>query len=50
VEDFAHHLRLRSAVGDRPPSYRYDPAVEEFFRRSPAVVNPPGARRPRSGS
>jgi UDP-glucose 4-epimerase len=42
VEDFARSLRLRAAVGDRPPAYRYDPGVEDFFRRSPAVVNPPG--------
>ena len=41
VEDFARSLRLRSTVGDRPPAYRYDPGVEEFFRRSPAVVNRP---------
>jgi UDP-glucose 4-epimerase len=47
VEDFARSLRLRSAVGDRSPAYRYDPAVEDFFRRSPAVVSPPGPRRPR---
>jgi UDP-glucose 4-epimerase len=44
VEDFARSLRLRSAVGDRPPAYQYDPDVEDFFRRSPAVVNPPGNR------
>jgi UDP-glucose 4-epimerase len=50
VEDFARSLRRRAAVGDHPPAYRYDPAVEDFFRRSPAVVNPPaGAQRPRSG-
>jgi UDP-glucose 4-epimerase len=46
VEDFARSLRLRSAVGERPPAYHYDPGVEEFFRRSPAVVTRPG---PRSG-
>jgi UDP-glucose 4-epimerase len=39
VEDFARSLRLRSTVGARPPAYRYDPGVEDFFRRSPAVVN-----------
>ena len=44
VEDFARSLRLRSAVGERGPAYQYDPEVEEFFRRSPAVVNPPGSR------
>lgn len=48
VEDFARSLRLRSAVGDRSPAYRYDPGVEEFFRRSPAVVNRPDRRRGRS--
>jgi UDP-glucose 4-epimerase len=47
VEDFARSLRLRSTVGDRPPAYRYDPEVEDFFRRSPAVVNPRN-HRPRS--
>ncbi|HEV7686377.1 MAG TPA: hypothetical protein VGQ80_07400, partial [Acidimicrobiia bacterium] len=47
VEDFARHLRLRAAVGDRPPAYRYDPGVEDFFRRSPAVVNTPNRARPR---
>ena len=46
VEDFARSLRLRSAVGDRRSPYRYDAGVEEFFRRSPAVVSrPPGRRR-----
>ena len=40
VEDFGRSLRLRSTVGDRPAGYRYDAAVEEFFRRSPAVVQP----------
>jgi UDP-glucose 4-epimerase len=38
VEDFARGLRLRATVGDRPPAYEYDPGVEDFFRRSPAVV------------
>jgi UDP-glucose 4-epimerase len=47
VEDFARSLRLRSAVGDRPPPYRYDAGVEDFFRRSPAVVSPPGRSRSR---
>lgn len=41
VEDFARSLRLRSTVGHRSPAYRYDPGVEDFFRRSPAVVNQP---------
>ena len=42
VEDFARSLRLRSTIGDRPPAYHYDPEVEDFFRRSPAVVSRPG--------
>ena len=41
VEDFARSLRLRAAVGERRPAYRYDPGVEDFFRRSPAVVSRP---------
>jgi UDP-glucose 4-epimerase len=44
VEDFARSLRLRSTVGEPAPAYRYDPEVEDFFRRSPAVVNRPGSR------
>jgi len=40
VEDFARSLRLRATVGDRPPAYEYDAGVEDFFRRSPAVVSP----------
>ncbi|MGH8998664.1 MAG: NAD-dependent epimerase/dehydratase family protein [Acidimicrobiia bacterium] len=45
VEDFARALRLE-AVGATGTPYRYDPAVEDFFRRSPAVRRtPPGARR-----
>ncbi|HEV7536782.1 MAG TPA: NAD-dependent epimerase/dehydratase family protein [Acidimicrobiia bacterium] len=49
VEDFARSVRLRSAVGERPSPYRYDPGVEDFFRRSPAVVSPPSPRgRPRT--
>jgi UDP-glucose 4-epimerase len=49
VEDFARHRRLRASVGEQRPAYRYDPEVEEFFRRSPAVVSPPGPRRSRRG-
>jgi UDP-glucose 4-epimerase len=44
VEDFARSLRLAAAVGP-PRPYRYEPEVEEFFRRSPAVTDsrpPPG--------
>jgi hypothetical protein len=44
VADFARSLRLRATVGDRPPAYRYDPEVEDFFRRSPAVTTRPGRR------
>ncbi|HEV3363581.1 MAG TPA: hypothetical protein VG795_05460, partial [Acidimicrobiia bacterium] len=47
VEDFGRSLRLRSTVGDRPGDYHYDAGVEEFFRRSPAVVSPRN-HRPRS--
>jgi UDP-glucose 4-epimerase len=47
VDDFARSLRLRSAVGGRPPAYRYDAGVEDFFRRSPAVVSRPGRARHR---
>jgi len=50
VADFARHLRLRATVGDRPPAYRYDADVEDFFRRSPAVVSRPGRpARPPTG-
>ena len=38
VEAFAKALRLRSAVGDGGPEYRYERDVETFFRHSPAVV------------
>ena len=44
VEDFSRSLRLAATVG-YPRPYRYDPAVEDFFRRSPAVTEP---RRPPS--
>jgi UDP-glucose 4-epimerase len=44
VEHFARSVRLRSTVGEPQPAYQYDPEVEEFFRRSPAVVKPPGSR------
>lgn len=40
VQSFVESLRLRSAV--RPQTaYRYEREVEEFFRRSPAVVRRP---------
>ncbi|MCK4176395.1 NAD-dependent epimerase/dehydratase family protein [Aciditerrimonas ferrireducens] len=38
VERFARALRLRRSVGQEPPGYTYEQDVEEFFRRSPAVV------------
>ena len=38
VEAFARGLRLAGTIGDKNPSYRYDRDVENFFRRSPAVV------------
>jgi UDP-glucose 4-epimerase len=37
VEDFARSVRLEAIVGTPRPAYHYDPDVEEFFRRSPAV-------------
>lgn len=39
VEAFAHAVRLESIGGGQRP-YRYDPDVEDFFRRSPAVRPP----------
>ena len=38
VENFAKASRLRKAVGDSRPAYRYENDVEAFFRHSPAVV------------
>ena len=38
VEAFVEALRLRRAVGDQTPAYRYERDVEQFFRHSPAVV------------
>ena len=38
VESFAQSRRLRRSVGDNGPSYTYERDVEQFFRRSPAVV------------
>src|SRR5437763_1930065 len=38
VESFARASRLRNTVGDSRPAYRYENEVENFFRRSPAVV------------
>ncbi len=38
VQRFAEANRLRRSVGDQLPRYRYEPDVEAFLRRSPAVV------------
>ena len=46
VEDFARTLRLEATVGRNRPAYHYDAGVEEFFRRSPAVVHEPGPPSP----
>jgi UDP-glucose 4-epimerase len=37
VESFAQGLRLAATIGDKNPTYRYQPDVEDFFRHSPAV-------------
>jgi len=41
VERFARSQRLRRSMGHEPPGYTYEQDVEEFFRRSPAVIRPP---------
>ncbi|MHB1534486.1 MAG: NAD-dependent epimerase/dehydratase family protein [Acidimicrobiales bacterium] len=41
VRHFAEAQRLRRAVGETRPTYRYENDVESFFRHSPAVVAPP---------
>ena len=38
VQSFAEASRLRTAVGNSRPEYRYERDVEAFFRHSPAVV------------
>ena len=43
VEDFARRLRLEGTVGRRREARRADAAVEDFFRRSPAVIERRGA-------
>ncbi len=40
VERFAQSNRLRRAVGDQIPQYRYEADIEAFFKHSPAVVRP----------
>lgn len=39
VESYARSRRLRRAIGNSRPSYTYQRDVENFFRRSPAVVH-----------
>ena len=38
VEAFAQGERLAATIGDKHPTYTYEPDVEDFFRHSPAVV------------
>jgi UDP-glucose 4-epimerase len=38
VESYAEASRLRKTVGESRPAYKYERDVENFFRRSPAVV------------
>lgn len=38
VDNYAKASRLRRTVGDSRPAYKYERDVENFFRRSPAVV------------
>lgn len=40
VERFSEVMRLRRAVGDEIPSYKYEADVEAFFKHSPAIVRP----------
>jgi UDP-glucose 4-epimerase len=41
VESYAQSSRLRRVVGSARPAYHYERDVENFFRRSPAVVRDP---------
>src|SRR5581483_1008711 len=41
VESYAKASRLRRVVGNARPAYHYERDVENFFRRSPAVVRDP---------
>ena len=41
VDSFVRAYRLRSTVGEVHPTYTYERDVEDFFRRSPAVVKSP---------
>jgi UDP-glucose 4-epimerase len=38
IEAFARGLRLKNAVGEKNPSYKYQREIEDFFRHSSAVV------------
>jgi UDP-glucose 4-epimerase len=38
VDSFARASRLKKAVGDSHPAYKYEREVENFFQHSPAVV------------
>jgi UDP-glucose 4-epimerase len=40
VDAYAQGLRLQRAIGGKAPTYRYERDVENFFRHSPAVVQP----------
>jgi len=40
AEHFAEVQRLRGAVGETVPEYRYESDVEAFFRHSPAIIRP----------
>ena len=42
VDSFMRATRLRRSVGQARPSYTYEQDVEQFFRRSRAVVDPGG--------
>jgi UDP-glucose 4-epimerase len=44
VDSFARARRLRKVVGESRPEYTYERDVEQFFRRSPAVVRRPRER------
>ena len=39
VDSFIRATRLRRSLGNAPPSYTYEQDVEQFFRRSSAVVH-----------
>jgi UDP-glucose 4-epimerase len=41
VKNFARAMHLRATVGQSRPEFRWDPDLETFLRRSPAVVRNP---------